>query len=244
MAERQDLGQVLKWSFFLLLLIAATIVSLAWINKKEQPVIQGPTVAEIVSALEELGYVQADQEKKPGTPGDKPEVEGTSPVVSGSGYVVADEGTAWPDTLPVEVSVVEGPGGTPWIGTWINGKPVQWTEYPVVQWPGRDAKESDWRGIVDFAFNEDSLGDPAVDVGVGAAWMPVDAWGTRIGIGATVDASLFNDFDPRWAAASVRAERGIVGPLCGQFGVGYALAKDAENEGLYIAAGLSLKIGD
>lgn len=216
--SKQDAGQIVKYGFFTLLLLTVVISFWIYMVKYRGGTEQvSPSVSEIILALEEAGFFPADPDKKPGMPGGSKSVAGITPVVEGSGSVYVDPGQQWPDTLPVQVSVFEGPGGVPWIGTWVAGKPVQWEEKPSIQWPLRPRGDSHWRAVSQIAYFSEESG---VDIGLGAAWTPVEIIGTRLGFSATFDASVFTDLDPKWAAVSLHGDRELFGPVVTGVGAG------------------------
>jgi hypothetical protein len=183
------------------------------------------------SAAADSGYKPARVVKPENMPVIKP-VAGSVPVIAGAGYIVRpDTLQAWPDTLPVEVSVIEG-GGETWVGIWVAGQPVHWEQLDVAKC---DHPRSDWQAVAEVA----SVCDRP-DFGVGAAWTPVTLWGTETGLAATVDINRVIDTAPDWGAVSGHVSRRY-GPVHVGGHVGYRFGQDAGlHVGVCVGVGLDL----
>ena len=178
---------------------------------------------QIVIELIRKGYTPMDTSKPPVEAVSLP---GVSTVLHGAGVaVLPDSVAAWPDSLPVEIAVVDV-DGYPWIGAWVNGVPVAWTEAPRIAWP--DSKPSPISAVCEYAFVS---GNPW---GVGAAWEPVTVSGYRAGLCATVDT------DTEWAAVSARVSRRW-GPLSVGGDLGYRFG-DIPGLHVGVSAGLAIDL--
>lgn len=232
----QNVGMIIKWSFFTLLLIACFIIALRL--TREQPIVAGPTDQEI----QEAGYVKPGDkpELKPDKPGFLPDVK---PVVVASGTVVAPPGEEWPDTLVIDTSIIQDSQGHPWIGTWVNNLPVKWTEVPQVSWPSFEREPSDWSAIFEAAFIEEEVeGDTKVELdwGGGLSWTPITIAGTGVGLAGTVDLSVVHETGPEWGAISGHAWRPL-GPIRVGVNLGYRFGRgEGFHGGITMGVGLDL----
>lgn len=161
-------------------------------------------------------------------------VQGGEAIVAGEGYVVRpDSLEVWPDTLPVELSVLEDGDGNWWAGVWVAGQPVTWQRLEGVKRP--DDSPSNWSALIECAWVSERA-----DVGVGAAWTPITLWGTETGLAATVDLNRVIDTAPDWGAVCGHARR-LYGPVSVGAEVGYRFGEDA---GLHlgVSAGLAIDL--
>ena len=183
------------------------------------------------AAAADSGYKPARVVKPSNMPVIKP-VAGSVPVIAGSGYVVRpDTLEQWPDTLPVEVSVIEG-GGETWVGVWVAGQPVHWEQLAVAKQPDT---ASDWQAVAEVA----AVGGRP-DFGVGAAWTPIEFRGTSAGFSATVDINRVIDTAPDWGAVSGHVSRRY-GPVHVGGHVGYRFGQDPGlHLGVCVGVGLDL----
>lgn len=235
----QDTGKILKWSFFILLLIVVFIIAIRL--TRQRPVIVIPP--DIDEQLIDSGFVKPGNkpEIKPGSHADIP---GVTPVVSGSGIVVAPPGETWPETLHVETSVVTGPDGKPWIGTWINDYPVQWIEAPQILWPSLVREPSDWSAFVEAVFieeqDEENKTTVEVDWGGGVAWTPLTVLGAHVGPAASIDLSVVHETGPEWGAVSGHVWRPL-GPARIGCNLGYRFGRGEGFHGaVTVGVGLDL----
>lgn len=180
---------------------------------------------QIVLELARKGYTLMETRKRPL---DAVSLPGVSTTLHGAGVAVRpDSMAAWPDSLPVEVAVVEH-AGQPWIGAWVNGVPVAWTEAPRIRWPEAPGP-SPVSAIVEY-----SLTEPGGSFGLGASWEPVGIASLHAGPAVTVDTGA------DWAALSLRISHRY-GPLSVGGQVGYQIG---DSPGLHagVSAGLAVDL--
>ena len=180
---------------------------------------------QIIVQLTESGYTPLETQKPPSKPVSIP---GVSSTLYGSGIAVRpDSVPAWPDTLPVVVSVVEY-AGQPWIGAWVNGVPVSWTEAPRLRLQSRP-RPSPVSAIAEYAILPGGG-----SWGVGASWQPLRLASLHAGPALTVHTGA------EWAAASVRVSHRF-GPASVGASVGYRLGLE---QGLHagVSAGLAIDL--
>jgi hypothetical protein len=182
------------------------------------------------ATADSLGYKPV-QFVKPGQIQPVKPVQGGNPIVAGSGYVVRpDSLEVWPDTLPVEVSVIDDGNGNWWAGVWVAGQPVHWERLEAIK-PDAD-EPSDWSAILECAWVRERP-----DIGIGLAWTPIAFAGAETGLAATVDLNRVIDTAPDWAALCGHASKAY-GPVRIGAQVGYRFGEDA---GLHL--GVSVGIG-
>lgn len=220
---KYDVSQIIKYVFYIILLLIGVALFSKVLCQKDQPI---PDITDVTEALQDAGFV------KPGNnPGVKPDsISGVTPIISGGGIVTNPDGP-WPDTLSVEIGVVTDPAGHPWIGTWIEGHPVHWVEYPQIDWPVVNNKPSSWVGTIEATLVEEEL-----DWGIGLAWTPLHFWGVNAGLVSTVDMSLFHG-DVEWGAAGLYVDKKMSIFRVGA-SVGYQFGR---SEG--VRAGINVGIG-
>lgn len=222
------MASVRKWAIVCTLCIIAGAVSVLFLCKQPAPNSE-PFDSRVAS---ELGYKPARVVKPSNMPDIKP-VAGATPIVAGSGYVVRlDSLPAWPDTLPVEVSVIEDPAGGTWVGVWVAGQPVHWEQLDVAK---RDHLDSNWQAVAEVSA---VAGRP--DFGVGAAWTPFQFACYSGGLSATIDLNREIDTTPDWFAVSGHLSRHY-GPVHLGAHVGYRFGQDAGlHLGVCVGVGLDL----
>lgn len=183
---------------------------------------------DVADSLASHGYSPAAKDPqlppfvKPGS------IPGAKPIVSGSGTWTPDAAINPGDTLEVEVSAVIDPSGKPWLGVWINGKPVHWTEPPAILLHEETA--SDVSVIFEGAFVRGRV-EPAV----GASWTPICIGRTETGIGGSIS---LDGGSGHWGAAFGRV-CGRLGPLDAGLDLGYRFGRD---HGFHAGASLGLRI--
>lgn len=180
---------------------------------------------QIVLELTRKGYAPMETQKRPLQ---TVSIPGVSTTLHGAGVVVRpDSVPSWPDTLPVEVAVVEY-GGKPWIGTWVNGVPVSWTEAPRILWPDPP------RPSTVSVIGEYSLTEPGGSFGLGASWEPVGIASLHAGPAVTIGTGT------DWAALSLRISHRY-GPLSVGGDIGYQIG---DSPGLHagLSAGLAIDL--
>ena len=179
-------------------------------------------------SLDTHGYDPAVEKPPHLPPFIKPEqIPGAKPIIYAGGTWTPDTTINPGDTLDVQVSAVFDPSGKPWLGVWLDGKPVHWTQPPEILIP--EAAESKVSAIFEAALVGGEI-EPAV----GLSWTPIGIAGTETGIGATI--SLRGQ--EHWGAAFIRS-CGRVGPLDGGIALGYRFGRD---NGFHIGASLGLRI--
>lgn len=142
----------------------------------------------------------------------KPEdLPGAKPILSAHGQWTAPRVYERGDSLPVEVSVVDDGDTNTWVGVWIDGEPVAWTEAPRVDI--EPSRGSPWAVIGEFSFL-----DGEITLAPGLSWTPLPLWGTEMGLGATIS--------PVWATPSFRVVRRL-GPIDVGFEAGYRIGYDS-----------------
>ena len=179
------------------------------------------------------GYHEAGDKKPAGDPGEKiqqAEEAGGSPVLGGQGTLVL--GT---DTLEVEVVGVEGPDGSKWLGSWINGQPVIFKD---LWWIDTEDPPSPWDGIVECAWVGDEF-----DMGIGVARfiveeLPIVPAQTSLFLTADLNSDLTDP--PDWMAAGVRLS-GQHGPVSWGLDIGGRIMEDA---GWHAGGSLGYDIGN
>jgi hypothetical protein len=152
---------------------------------------------------------------------------GAKPIFSGSGAWVPAQDIAAGDTLSVHISGVLDPTGKPWIGVWIDGKPVHWSEPPAFNLPAES--RSKVAVILDAALVGGSLSP-----GFGVAWTPIAIAGTETGLQGTVSFSG----PGHWQAAAIRTCV-RTGPIDAGIGVGRVFG---EHSGLYLGVSVGIRV--
>jgi len=215
-----------NWMQTISLVVIAVLLARGFCNRDTTPpvIYSGDTA----DSLDTHGYDPATVKPPQLPPFLKPEqVPGAKPIVYGGGTWIPDTTISPGDTLDVQVSAVFDPSGKPWLGVWINGKPVPWFEPPEILIP--EATESKVSVIFEAALVGDEI-EPAA----GLSWTPLVIAGAETGIGATI--SLHGP--GHWGAAFVRS-CGRIGPLDGGLDLGYRVGRD---HGFHFGASIGLRI--
>lgn len=208
MRTPQNWAWILKWVFFIALLAAILAGAAKYLLcSPRDPGTQGLVEAE----LTRQGFTPAQPGKQPQKP---PGIPAVKPTIEGQGIATRPPGAPpWPDTLSVELEIVET-AGEPWVKLTIEGQEVKWQRLESFEgWP-RPEPPSPVSVIGGYAITS------ATPWTAGLAWEPIGIQ-DKIRLGLQGETAI----DLTWASIGLRAS-GRLGPVSIGAGIGWAFGED------------------
>jgi len=213
-----------NWMQTISLVVIAILLARGFCDRDGPVIYSGDTA----DSLHAHGYDPATVKEPQLPPFIKPSsIPGAKPIVYGHGTWTPTETIEAGDSVEVHVSAVLDPTGKPWLGVWIDGKPVHWFEPPQILLPKNDP--SPVSVIAEAAWVGDAL-EPAA----GLSWTPIGIGRTETGIGGSISLSGHR----HWGAAFGRV-CGRLGPLDAGLDLGYRFGRDS---GFHVGVSVGIRV--
>lgn len=213
-----------NWMQTISLVVIAILLARGFCDRDGPVIYSGDTA----DSLHAHGYDPATVKEPQLPPFIKPSsIPGAKPIVYGHGTWTPTETIEAGDSVEVHVSAVLDPTGKPWLGVWIDGKPVHWFEPPAILLPVNEP--SPVSVIAEAAWVGDAL-EPAA----GLSWTPIGIGRTETGIGGSISLSG----QEHWGAAFGRV-CGRLGPVDGGLDLGYRFGRDS---GFHVGVSVGIRV--